>query len=65
MAYLDNRDSKDLSIEEDEYLGEDSNAIYDCKTGILMLQYNRYGVSPKSLEYYVNRIWDNRDDYFY
>ena len=54
--------TRELSLEDDEFLAEDVNAIYDEKLGILMLQRNKYSLGSRGIESYINEVWGNRNN---
>ena len=46
-----------ISLDEDEYIGENVNALYDDEINILALQRNKFSLSVSAIEYYINEIW--------
>lgn len=57
-SYSDTRASVDLvQLGDGEYVGEQTNVIYDRQTRILMLQKNMFGVNNEGIEMYMNEIW--------
>lgn len=54
-----------IELEDDEYIGEDVTALYDEKINVLMLQRNRYSLSPSGIEEYLNLLWNNEEETIY
>lgn len=52
--------AREIDLEDDEFIAEDVNAIYDQKHGIFMLQRNRNSLGARGIEQYINTVWDNR-----
>lgn len=48
----------DIAIENDEYIGKNTVAIYDAQKSILMLMSNQGGFSPNTITTYVNSFFD-------
>jgi len=48
-----------MKLAEDEYIGEDVTAVYDCKNHILALQRNRDSLSSNGLEEYLTQLYDS------
>lgn len=46
-----------ISLDDDEYIGENVNALYDKEMYILALQRNKFSLSISAVEYYINKIW--------
>lgn len=46
-----------MELGDDEYLGEEVSALYDESRNILMLQRNKYSLSPTGIEDYLNLAW--------
>jgi len=61
IAYIDDRESRDMQLQDDEYLGEHASAVYDSNLKILMLQKNRFSLSSAGVEEYINMIWKGRN----
>lgn len=51
--------SEPMSLEEDEYIGENVVALYDPENHILALQRNRDSLSAAGLEKYFNDLYNN------
>lgn len=51
-----------MALADDEYIGEDVNALYDDELYILMLQRNRYSLGVSGIEEYLNLIWDGQEE---
>lgn len=49
-----NKESEDIELQDGEYIGEEVAAIYDKSSGLLMLQANRFSLSYKGIEKYLN-----------
>ncbi|CAM3489062.1 hypothetical protein FTE24_006405 [Saccharibacillus sp. WB 17] len=50
-----------MELEDDEYLGEEVSALYDESRNILMLQRNKYSLSPTGIEDYFNLSWGGNE----
>ncbi len=46
-----------ISLDDDEYIGENVNALYDKEMYILALQRNKFSLSVSAIECYINKIW--------
>jgi len=64
MAKID-RESEPLVLEDDEYLGEEVNGLYDDKLNILMLQRNRFSLGVEGIEKYINLLWNSDQETIY
>lgn len=58
-----NQESKDIELNDDEYIGEDVCMLYDSENSVICLQRNRNSVSKNGIVAYINQIWDHRDGY--
>ncbi len=52
-------EAKPIELENDEYIGEDVTAVYDCENNILALQRNRDSLGVTGLELYLNNLYNN------
>lgn len=59
------QESVPLNLDDDEYIGEEVNAIYDDSLGIIMLQRNRYSLGVSGIEEYLNLIWQSDKEKIY
>lgn len=57
-----NSEAEPIPLEDDEYIGEDVNALYDEELYILVLQKNKYSLSFSVIEDYLNEIWKQDED---
>ncbi len=48
----------DISVENDEYIGKNTVALYDEKRAIMMVMSNRGGFSPNTITTYINSFYD-------
>jgi hypothetical protein len=48
--------SEPFDLDDDEYIGENVSVLYDEDYHILMVQRNRYSLSPSALEEYFNHV---------
>ncbi|WP_418803501.1 DUF6731 family protein [Phascolarctobacterium faecium] len=53
--------SESMTLEDDEFISEECSAIFDCRTGVLMLQRNIHSLSPTGINEYLNRLWGEND----
>lgn len=53
-SYEDDRDSKSIDINPDEYLGLDVHMIYDTVSAVLMIQVSRESLSENNIAEYIN-----------
>lgn len=58
----DNKETEDIQLDDDEYMGEEVIGIYDPKLDVLALQRNRNSLSVTGIEKYLNETWKHRDD---
>lgn len=56
-----NKESVDISLTDDEYIGEDVCMIYDPGKSIVCLQRNQNSISKNGIVVYMNQIWNHRD----
>lgn len=56
------KESEPLVLDDDEYIGEEVNALYDEKLGILMLQRNRFSLGVEGIEKYLNLLWNSDEE---
>jgi hypothetical protein len=49
-------DSSELSLSEDEFLGEEVTALYDPENAVMMIQNNRDSLSYKAIELFLNSL---------
>jgi len=52
---------REIDLDDDEFIAEDANAIYDERHNILMLQRNVHSLGSQGITKYINMIWDNRE----
>ncbi|WP_041607818.1 DUF6731 family protein [Halobacteroides halobius] len=50
-----------ISLEDNEYIGEEVVGIYNAQENILMLQRNKHSLSPTGIEQYLNLLWGNKE----
>lgn len=55
------KEAEPITLDDDEYIGEDVTALYDEKLNIFMLQRNRHSLGVSGLEEYLNLIWNAED----
>ena len=55
-VFADERDSLDIEMKDDEYLGTDVHIIYDTDNGVLMLQKTRESLSIANISCYLNEF---------
>jgi hypothetical protein len=55
-------EAEPIELDEDEYIGEDVSALYDDSLHVLMLQRNRYSLSPTGIEKYLNLLWNSETE---
>lgn len=48
----------DISVNDGEYIGKNTVAIYDANKSVLMLMSNQGGFSPNTVTYYINSFYD-------
>lgn len=60
-----NTASEAIELDEDEYISEECNAIYDCGLRVLMLQRNIHSVSVSGIADYLNQILGRNDIVLY
>jgi len=63
IAFIDDRESEDMKLKDDEYLSEHASAIYDKNTMVMMLQRNRLSLSYLGVQEYINKIWNGEDGF--
>jgi hypothetical protein len=51
-----NGDSREIELDEDEGIGEESAYLYNKDLNLLVAQRNRYGVSPSVFASYIQRV---------
>jgi hypothetical protein len=51
-----------FELEDDEYLGEEVSALFDEDKCILMLQRNKFSLSPTGIQDYLNLMWPNEEE---
>lgn len=56
-----NKNTEDMELETDEYIGEEVIAIYDDSINVLALQRNRNSLSVTGIEKYMNEVWMHND----
>ncbi|MBC1934876.1 hypothetical protein HCA69_00770 [Listeria grandensis] len=49
---------EDINLDENEYVAEDINLLYDNDLNILMVQRNMHSLSPSGVEFYLNSFLD-------
>ena len=54
-----------FELEDDEFLGEEVSALYDEARHVLMLQRNKFSLSPTGIEEYLNLLWPNLEEEIY
>ncbi len=55
-VFDDDRDSLDIDIKDDEYLGTDAHILYDMNNKVLMLQRTRESLSIQNISCYLNEF---------
>lgn len=53
-------DERDVPLEDDEFIANDINALFDLNNSVLMLQRNIRALSQKAIMSYINHFW-NKD----
>ncbi len=48
-----------IELDDDEYIGEDINILYDGGLSTLMIQRNRHSLSIRGIESYINLVWNS------
>ncbi len=56
------KETEDMELDDDEYIGEEAIAIYDDSINVLALQRNRDSLSVTGVERYINELWEHRDN---
>lgn len=59
------QESVPFDLDDDEYIGEEVNALYDEALHIIMLQRNRYSLGVAGIEEYLNLIWGSDSEKIY
>lgn len=54
----ENNEAKAIKLQPDEYIGEAIHMLYECETGIAMLQINRFSLGRERLEDLLSTIWN-------
>ena len=54
--------AKHIDLDDDEYIGTSTVALYDPKLHVLMIQINKSGVSVASIESYINMTMGAEED---
>lgn len=54
----ENQEAEAITLGDDEYIGEGLHMLYDCNTGIAMVQVNRFSLGLKRLEDFLTSIWN-------
>lgn len=65
MKASENSTSVPIPLEDDEYIGEEVYALYDERNNVLMLQRNRYSITPTGVAEYINSTWENENEEIY
>lgn len=60
-----NTETEPIFLEEDEFFGEEVSALYDESLNVMMLQRNRFSLSPTGIEQYLNLLWGSTDETIY
>ena len=60
----DNKKAEHIDLEDDEYLGKNTVALYDSETHIIMIQNNRGSYSANAIQYYINDTNEDEKIYF-
>lgn len=58
---LKNSEAESMHLSQDEYIGEEVTAVYDCQNHIIALQRNRDSLSSVGIEAYLTRLYDRQD----
>ncbi len=58
-------ESVPLELADDEYIGEEVNALYDDKLSVLMLQRNKFSLGVNGIEEYLNLVWNSNNEKIY
>lgn len=58
----ENQQSEDIKLDDDEYIGQDVNVIYDKSIQVFLIQKNRGSLSIKALDQYLNCFYDGGDN---
>lgn len=56
-----NKESEDMTLPDDEYIGEDVCVIYDPENSIVCIQRNHNSISLNGISVYINKTWNYRD----
>lgn len=51
-------DERDVPLEDDEFIANDINALFDLSNSVLMLQRNIRALSQKAIMSYINYFWN-------
>lgn len=57
----ENKASEPVELEDDEYLGEDVALLYEKRSGILMVQMNRFSLGIAKLEEFFNYTYNDEN----
>ncbi len=57
-----NSEAEPILLDDDEYIGEDVNALYDDDLNVLVVQRNKYSLNFDAIEYYINEIWKSDEN---
>ena len=66
IAKLSDAKLNDLELDDDEFVAEDLSILFDELRYVAMIQKNRYSLSLKAIEDYINYFWSkagNKDTY--
>lgn len=58
-------ESVPMDLDDDEYIGEEVNALYDDQIGVMMLQRNKFSLGVNGIEEYLNLVWASDKESIY
>lgn len=58
IAKASEESERDVPLDDDEFIANDINAIFDLSNSVLMLQRNIHALSPKAIIQYINYFWN-------
>lgn len=61
LKLKENYAAEAIELADDEYIGEDISMLYDCKSGITMIQKNRFSLGISRIEELLWKLNDNKD----
>ena len=57
----ENEEAEVIPLQDDEYIGEDLNMIYERKSGIAMIQSNRFSLSTSKISDFIQSVMKRED----